>query len=336
MDRAPVHHCSGPLSAPSTGVPASLEQKLVEALTSVASTAALVSTVSSAVLANALVILEEEDDLDMSFLEEEKKSAETTAEDDRTANVIQDEAREPIRFVFGDAHVSVPSPSERDEWGSISLKIWSGSFLVASQLSADMLRGATVLELGCGRALAGLAAAKLGAKRVVMTDCDDRALRLLLPAAAGAENIDICHFLWETDEKRELEGLEACAPRHWSDAYRCNQIPDLDVQQKYDLILASDCLYFSSQELPLAAVLRTRMQRPHGRAIICHQRRGDGAFLLSRLQASLADSGMHVQLAEGPWQWPELLDKHLVSKEFKLAYCVHDNGPHCMLQVTWK
>ena len=248
----------------------------------------------------------------------------------------QEEAQPPICFIFGDIAVSMPWLSRLQNQDSISMQIWRGSLLTAAHLSRKLLEGASVLELGCGRALAGLVAAEMGAQRVVLTDCDDRALGLLLSNTKENSVSEVRHFLWESDEQREEIGSGHSAPRHWSDAHRNEQqIAILDEEETFDVILASDCLYFSSQELPLASVLRCRMRKPHGTALVCHQRRGDGSFLLTRLQESLEASEMHVEMQEGPWPWPELLAQHLLTTNYNLAYCPHDTGPHCMLRVTW-
>eukprot|EP00741_Cyanophora_paradoxa_P003399 tig00000704_g3302.t1 len=60
----------------------------------------------------------------------------------------------------------------RGEYGNY---IWPSARILAEYLwrRRELVEGRTVLELGCGVSLPGLAAAALGAKRVLLTDLDD-------------------------------------------------------------------------------------------------------------------------------------------------------------------
>jgi hypothetical protein len=49
--------------------------------------------------------------------------------------------------------------------------------------------------------------------------------------------------------------------RHWSDAYRNERYAPLQPDAQFDYIIASDCLYFASQEKPLLAVLQVHCAR---------------------------------------------------------------------------
>eukprot|EP00391_Amoebophrya_sp_Ameob2_P010909 CAMPEP_0178987960 /NCGR_PEP_ID=MMETSP0795-20121207/3556_1 /TAXON_ID=88552 /ORGANISM="Amoebophrya sp., Strain Ameob2" /LENGTH=585 /DNA_ID=CAMNT_0020679203 /DNA_START=457 /DNA_END=2214 /DNA_ORIENTATION=+ len=77
--------------------------------------------------------------------------------------------------------------------------------------------------------------------------------------------------------------------RHWSNAYRttADEIPALPADKQCDVMLISDCLYFSSQEDPLVAVLRRRLRRPHGQALILIQERSSGGVQMERFVEKL-------------------------------------------------
>ena len=164
-------------------------------------------------------------------------------------------------------------------------------------------------ELGCGCALVGMLAGRLGAARVVMTDCKDDALADLqrmveLPALKDDPSgcsYEVSHLLWQQDRlafdharvmlgaagpppavaeaaataadgpgpgpdilpadapPAEVPGRWALEPAmvlqaasfaelpHWSSATRDTAIPALSPCEQFDLIIASDCLYFPDQ-----------------------------------------------------------------------------------------
>ncbi len=66
--------------------------------------------------------------------------------------------------------------------------------------------------------------------------------------------------------------------RHWSDAYRNERYAPLQPDAQFDYIIASDCLYFASQEKPLLAVLQVHCARARARVIRHRLRRCRGGF----------------------------------------------------------
>ncbi len=87
---------------------------------------------------------------------------------------------------------------EREEFLPYWAELWPAGTALARLLSARALKGARVLELGCGLGLASLAAALAGA-RVVATDWSPGALELLAENARrnGAE-LEIALLDWRT------------------------------------------------------------------------------------------------------------------------------------------
>ena len=103
------------------------------------------------------------------------------------------------------------------------------------------------------------------------------------------------HLLWEQDLNHtavaasqadtsvpQSERLQHEKVRHWSDAYRLpQQFAALEPNKQYDLVIASDCLYFLCQEESLAASIYARVRKPNGKALVVFQPRsttGQGKF----------------------------------------------------------
>ncbi|KAH9246700.1 hypothetical protein BASA81_015749 [Batrachochytrium salamandrivorans] len=126
-----------------------------------------------------------------------------------------------LKLKRGDEIVVAESAEE------IGMKVWDCAALMSRWFEkGDFVKGKTILELGCGTGLLGFACAKLGAKRVVITD-----LASILP----------------TMEKNvKLTGLgEVCVARalNWNDEAAC-----LKLKQEFgpfDMIVASDVLVFA-------------------------------------------------------------------------------------------
>jgi predicted nicotinamide N-methyase len=293
-----------------------------------------------------------------------------------------------VEFIFGgiQMHMHANSNELTKLQGHISALIWRSSLLASSiicgctlipklQFSSNLeflsrffgnsqckehrLQGFDVLELGCGRALAGKVCSTLGANRVVLTDCDDRALQRLKSEfrdkASGHECFcEIHHLLWEREQQDAEWAAQVGAPfatsneapllpiRHWADAYRLiDEFADLGPAQ-FDFVIASDCLYFHVQEEPLAATLRRRLKKPDGIGFIIVETRGNGAFQLERFLDLLRSSGFGTVMCDsGPWDFDHLLQQHIRKDMLVMdAPCVattghEQNGPHVIL-VSWR
>lgn len=84
--------------------------------------------------------------------------------------------------------------------------LWDSAVHLAEWMAAADLSGATVLELGAGLGLPGVAAAVLGATRVILTD---RApllggLRRNAEANGVGERVEVWELRWRADEVEEL------------------------------------------------------------------------------------------------------------------------------------
>ena len=88
-----------------------------------------------------------------------------------------------------DVYSALGKPNDDPHWADL----WHGSVALAAAIFAnpDVVRGKRVVDLGCGLGLGGIAAAMCGAKEVVMTDREERALWCSLAGcvANGIENV---------------------------------------------------------------------------------------------------------------------------------------------------
>ncbi len=151
-------------------------------------------------------------------------------------------------------------------------KLWKAALLLAEQLDDEREEGEgesgvgidvkdkTVLELGAGVGLVGFAAAKLGAKEVVLSDFEAPLLEALeesvkrneLVGKEGEEKTTKVRWLdWRADGAGE-EGTPTTS-----------KPPDgflaLEKEDAYDIILGSDCLYESHHAALLPKVIKRRL-----------------------------------------------------------------------------
>ena len=132
----------------------------------------------------------------------------------------------------------------RDERVPYWAELWTSSIALGEHLLRDStLRGAAVLELGCGVGLAGIAAVRAGAE-VTMTDYDDDAL-LFARWNAGAN----------------LDGAEGgrlkIRPRDWR----------LAPPATYDVIVGADIVYERRHFQPLMTFFEAAL-RPDGYVLL--------------------------------------------------------------------
>jgi predicted nicotinamide N-methyase len=250
--------------------------------------------------------------------------------------VAEPQSKKAIVFTFEPFSVTLaPSLAQN----MISDVIWRSSLLASTWLSGgdcsergregrpvsshpnhhsnSMVTGKTVLEIGCGSALVGLLAAELGALRVVLTDCDDRALTHL-SLSTHHRSVDLRHLLFEQDEADEradkIDREQGVYPtvRHWSDGYRREgDFAELSRADDFDIVIASDCLYFAEQETPLVAVLSRRLSASKGAfALLVVQTRTNGGFQVTRFKDALEGSGLTCTSHDsGPWPWQEMMQE---------------------------
>jgi predicted nicotinamide N-methyase len=150
-----------------------------------------------------------------------------------------------------------------------------------------------VLEIGAGLGACGFTAAANGADHVVITECGPQSVARLVQTCEiyrslvkSNDNVTIRRHLWEEDmeyinakeEKRSMEIV-----RHWSKYGQVVDVPTLDFEATFDIVLGSDLLYFSSQEQPLLSVLRLRLRRnKDSAAVLLQTMRTNNACIFER------------------------------------------------------
>ena len=146
-------------------------------------------------------------------------------------------------------------------------KLWKAALLLAEQLDDKEgepkdddddddgviidVKDKTVLELGAGVGLVGFAAAKLGAKEVVLSDFEAPLLEALTESVErnGSEKTTKVRWLdWRADGASNTEKTEQ------PDAFLA-----LEKEDTYDIILGSDCLYESHHATLLPKVINKRL-----------------------------------------------------------------------------
>jgi predicted nicotinamide N-methyase len=133
--------------------------------------------------------------------------------------------------------------------------LWSGALLLAAAVPPG---ARTAIELGCGLGLPGLAAARRGARVVLL----DRVTAALVFARASAAANGLAAV--------ELVAGDATAP---------------PVRGRYDLVLAAELLYDRAAFVPLARALAA-LVAPGGRVLLADAGRIDTAAFYPALEAA--------------------------------------------------
>jgi len=143
---------------------------------------------------------------------------------------------------------------EQPDWSmSSGMEIWAGSRVLARLLLSGevLVEGRRVLELGCGLGLVGLAAARAGAQRAVLTDRDAELLRAVEASAAltGVE-VEVALLDWDRldDGLAALpgDGAEAGAP---------------EGRPGFDTLLGADIVYEEAHATALLVAVQHLLRR---------------------------------------------------------------------------
>jgi len=143
---------------------------------------------------------------------------------------------------------------EQPDWSmSSGREIWAGSRVLARLLLSGevLVEGRRVLELGCGLGLVGLAAARAGAQRAVLTDRDAELLRAVEASAAltGIE-VEVALLDWDRldDGLAALPGggVQAGAPEGWP---------------VFDTLLGADIVYEEAHATALLEAVQHLLRR---------------------------------------------------------------------------
>ena len=182
---------------------------------------------------------------------------------------------ESTGYRIGNSYLQIQErPNQQD---STAFTVWDGGILLADYLQAvpeETVRGKRVLELGSGLGLAGLTAAVLGAKCVLLTDLPD-----VIPLLS--QNAMTNRMMWQAAGCSNV----TCAALDW---FNPNPLPvPLDTEGNasasfpgsWDVILLADCVWTLDLVNPLiqtlkALIKQTRTAAGELQLLVSYQRRG--------------------------------------------------------------
>ncbi|GAA5902373.1 hypothetical protein JCM6882_000513 [Rhodosporidiobolus microsporus] len=195
--------------------------------------------------------------------------------------------------------IPIPPPRTRDRHASL---VWNAAILLADNVVSEEVevRGKRVLELGCGLGLPGIAGARKGAEKVVLSDYND-------PAALADTAQAVDEALSSHNRKRvEVVG------HTWGESIE----PLLSVSSSYDLIFVADCVWEPSLHLALISTL-SRLLDICPSAVV-HFACGfhTGRSVVASFLAAAEETGVvplereewkevSVEGEEKPWNWRE-------------------------------
>ena len=163
--------------------------------------------------------------------------------------------------------------------------VWPAASVLCRWMAKQTgMRGATVLEIGCGTGAVGLFAAALGASRVVLTDVSDGALE------NAQRNISVNRSLFgDTDVSTRKLAFGDVSEKDKGHLMACI---------KWKWIFASDCVY-GSENAKLFQTIRgllSTQHQPPPRVILSIPHRHPGPLLSASLLASAP--GLKLQVVE--------------------------------------
>lgn len=164
----------------------------------------------------------------------------------------------------------------------VGAKLWRAASMLSDRLFEDpaFVQGQSVLELGAGVGLCGLLAAKLGARRVALTDFEPALLDSLALAARdnrapGDAETRVARCDWREeasspadDAADDASSDEKHAAALAAAAARGGWLPRLGAGETFDRIVGSDLVYERTHAETLPRVLRERLARPNGVAML--------------------------------------------------------------------
>ena len=172
---------------------------------------------------------------------------------------LRGDALEILRPRDSEALIDDRAFAEEDEFLPYWAELWPSGVALARALDGRALRGATVLELGCGLGLPGIVAARAGG-RVLATDWSRAALELL---ERNAEHNDVALDTMVADWTRPDE-LLARGP--------------------FALVLAADVLY-ERRNVPVLLELLPRLVAPVGQILLADPGRATAETFLELADA---------------------------------------------------
>jgi predicted nicotinamide N-methyase len=143
--------------------------------------------------------------------------------------------------------------------------VWEGALalLRTLELSPSLVRGKTVLELGCGTGVVALACAVLGARRVVATDHDKEVLALC------QENVEAHGALAARVEVRPYAWGSGAAARS-------------SLAGVFDVVIGADITYDATAMVHLKEDIHSLTEPEAGRLLLAFARRCGARVMLPR------------------------------------------------------
>ena len=153
----------------------------------------------------------------LDLIERQLEAAERAAEEAGRVEVI-DSVEERIALPVGEVALTRPRDSEallteegfeKEEFLPYWAELWSSGVALAHDVAGRSLRGASVVELGCGLGLPSIAAALAGG-RVLATDWSADAVRATAANAALNEaTVETAQVAWAAPDRARRAGAVA-------------------------------------------------------------------------------------------------------------------------------
>ncbi|KAJ1625729.1 hypothetical protein T492DRAFT_1037729 [Pavlovales sp. CCMP2436] len=167
--------------------------------------------------------------------------------------------------------------------GGVGWRVSVGALCLADWVlrHADLFEGRSVLELGSGLGVTGIAAAHAGAARVCLTDALPELVGNLerviesnapiQPAASGTPCVLECSLLdfWDGPE-----GVQRCASHRTMEEHLLSRqgaessVATLPASQRFDVVLAAECCYERYHASMLVRTIARRLLKPNARAYV--------------------------------------------------------------------
>jgi predicted nicotinamide N-methyase len=144
-------------------------------------------------------------------------------------------------------------------------RIWPAAYDTARYLERCGVEGARVLELGAGLGLVGLACAVGGASHVCLTDLGENLPGLMAEAerVAVSAKLDVGESSVDQVRIAPLDWYDAPAPGvPWGTAFAQRKARKL-LEAPWDVVIASDCVFWEELFDPLLSVLLCLTTPPH-------------------------------------------------------------------------
>jgi predicted nicotinamide N-methyase len=193
-----------------------------------------------------------------------------------------------------------PESSSFDLVGHI---VWASSFelINAMQLNRNIVRGKTILELGSGTGICGIAAVALGAKRVVLTDwkpnrkelsltCDGELEQLT--SSPDSSTLSMLQRNVHLNSNIAPAGIIHIRELEWGNTEHCAKL--LEEYGRFDTIIGSEVLYTQGCASAIIMTLPLLMH-PQSTALLVSQLRFNARGYLN--PSVLASAGLRTSFA---------------------------------------